>query len=205
MGDVKHSPVLKLPELLISKILESYLEGLRECINEISEQDIEGVADIIYRAYSKGKQVFIFGNGGSASTASHFARDLRIGTAIADKPRLRAFSLADSMALITSLANDIDYKSVFLEQLVGQVDDGDVAIGISASGNSPNVLNAIAYADVCGATTIGFTAFGGGKLKEMADKCISLSTRDYGQAEDMHMSLGHIISYMVREKIAGQL
>jgi D-sedoheptulose 7-phosphate isomerase len=182
-------------------IFRNYLAGLGDCIDEISRQDLVTVADLIFQAYLKGKQVFIFGNGGSASTASHFARDLRIGTAAPGKPRVKSLCLADSVALITSLANDIDYESVFVEPLIGQVERGDVAIGISCSGNSPNVLKAIDYAHRCGAFTIGLAAFGGGRLRATTDKCIVLSTRDYGQAEDIHLALGHILTYLVRERI----
>ncbi len=185
-------------------IIENYVNGLRQCLGELSQQSINvgEVAEIIFKAYQKGKQIFLLGNGGSATTASHFARDLKIGTAIKGKPRVRAISLTDNMAMITALANDIDYSSVFVEQLVGQLDKGDVVIGISASGNSPNVLKAIEFARSQGAITIGLTGFGGGKLKELADKSIVLSSRDYGQVEDIHLSLDHIISYLVREKIA---
>lgn len=184
--------------------IQNYIDGLKTCLEEISGQDIEGIADIIFDAYKKGKQIFIMGNGGSASTASHFARDLKIGTAIEGKPRVRATSLTDNMALITALANDMDYGSIFYEQLVGQLNEGDVVIGLSASGNSPNVLKAIEFARSNGAVTIGFVGFGGGKLKELARKCIVLSSRDYNQVEDTHLSLAHIISYMIKEKLASE-
>lgn len=185
-----------------NKIIEDYLKGLRSCLDEISRQDLEGIADIIFTAYKKGKRVFIMGNGGSAATASHFTRDLQIGTAVEGKPRIRAISLPDNVALITALANDIDYSSIFKEQLIGQLEEGDVVIGISASGNSPNVLKAIEFARGQGAITVGFIGFGGGKLKEFLHKAIILSSRDYGQVEDVHLSLGHIVSCLVRERIA---
>ncbi len=182
--------------------IQNYIKGLNHCLEELFQQDIDKIADIIFDAYKKGKQIFIMGNGGSASTASHFARDLAIGAAVKGKPRLRAISLTDNVATLTALANDIDYSSIFEQQLVGQVEEGDVAIGISASGNSPNVLKAIEFARKNGALTIGFIGFGGGKLKELAHKCIVLSSKDYGQVEDAHLCLAHIISYLVKEKIA---
>lgn len=188
--------------VLKNKIIEDYLKGLHACLDEISRQDIEGIADIIFTAYKKGKQVFIMGNGGSATTACHFARDLQMGTAVEGKPRIKAFSLTDNVAIITALANDIDYSSIFKEQLVGQVGDGDVVIGISASGNSLNVVKAIEFARSQGAITVGFIGFGGGKLKELVHKAVILSSRDYGQVEDVHLSLDHIVSYLVRERIA---
>jgi len=182
-------------------IIQNYINGLRNCLKELSGQNLEEVAEIIFNAYKKTKQIFILGNGGSASTASHFARDINIGTAVEGKPRVRAISLTDNIALITALSNDIDYSSIFEQQLIGQLNEGDVVIAISASGNSSNVLKAIKFARGNGAMTVGFTGFGGGKLKELAHKCIVLSSNDYGQVEDIHLSLAHIISYLVKERI----
>ena len=184
------------------EIIGDYLKGLRSCLEEIAEKDIIEIVDIIMKACSDGKKVIFMGNGGSATTASHFARDISIGTAKEGKPRVRAISLADSIAAITSLANDIGYNSVFKEQLIGQVDKGDVVIGISASGNSSNVLEAMEYARSAGAVTVGFIGFGGGKLKELSDKSIVLSSRDYGQVEDAHLVLDHIFTCLVKERIA---
>ena len=185
------------------EIIGDYLKGLRSCLEEITEKDIIEIVDIIMKACSDGKKVIFMGNGGSATTASHFARDISIGTAKEGKPRVRALSLADSIAAITSLANDVGYSSVFKEQLIGQVDKGDVVIGISASGNSPNVLEAMEYARSAGAVTVGFIGFGGGKLKELSDKSIVLSSRNYGQVEDTHLVLDHIFTCLVKERIAG--
>ena len=185
-------------------LVQNYIKGLTQCCEELWRQsaNIEEIADIIFDAYKRGKQIFIMGNGGSATTASHFARDLQIGAAVAGKPRIQATSLTDNVAFITALANDIDYSSIFEEQLIGQLEEGDVVIGISASGNSPNVLKAIEYARKNGAITIGFIGFGGGKLRELVHKSIVLSSRDYGQVEDIHLSLAHIVSYLVKERIS---
>jgi D-sedoheptulose 7-phosphate isomerase len=155
----------------------------------------------MFEAYKKGKRIFIMGNGGSATTAMHFARDLQIGTAVDGKPRVRATCLADNVAFITALANDIGYDRIFEEQLVGQMAEGDVIIGISASGNSPNVLKAIEYARKNGAVTIGLVGFGGGKLKDLAHKSIVLSKKNYQQVEDIHMVLAHIIPCWIKNKI----
>lgn len=185
-------------------LIQNYINRLNGCLRELSRQDIEEIASIIFDAYKRGKRIFIMGNGGSATTASHFARDLTIGAAVQGKPRLKVISLTDNVALITALANDIDYGSIFYEQLLDQLSEGDVVIGISASGNSPNVLKAIEFARNNGAVTIGFIGFGGGRLKELAHKCIVLSSRDYGQVEDAHLSLAHIISYMIKEKLINE-
>ena len=185
------------------EIIGSYLKGLHSCLEEIKEGDIIEVVDIIMKAYTKGRKRVFMGNGGSATTASHFARDISIGTAVKGKPRLRAISLADNVAVITSLANDIDYGAIFKEQLIGQLDEDDVVIGISASGNSPNVLEAVKYARNVGAVTVGFIGFGGGKLKDLVDKSIVLSSHDYGQVEDTHLVLDHIFTCLIKERIAG--
>jgi D-sedoheptulose 7-phosphate isomerase len=184
-------------------IIHDYIKGLRECLDELSQQEekVERIANIIFEGYKKGKQVFIMGNGGSASTASHCALGFEKQSAVEEKPRLKSKSLVDNMALITAWANDVDYTAVFVEQLRNQLDKGDVVIGISASGNSPNVLRAIEYAKEKNAITIGFTGFGGGKLAQLVDECVILSSRDYGHVEDTHLALTHILSEMLREKI----
>ncbi|MCK4814799.1 SIS domain-containing protein [bacterium] len=185
-------------------IIQNYVRGLRECLDELCQQEewIEKITDKIFHAYENGGQVFIIGNGGSASTASHCALGFEKQSAVEGKPRIKSKSLTDNTALITALANDIDYTSIFKEQLINQLDEGDVVIGISASGNSPNILRAIEYARDKGAVTIGFTGFGGGRLKELADECIVLSSNDYGQVEDTHLALTHIISGMLKERIS---
>jgi len=182
-------------------LVKEYIEGLKKCIDELSTRDIEEAAGIIFAAFRKGKRVFVMGNGGSATTAMHFARDLQIGTAAAGKPRLRVTCLADNVASITSVANDLSYECIFEEQLIGQLEAGDVVIGISASGNSPNVLRAMEYARQKGALTIGFIGFGGGKLKNLCNKSIILSSKDYGQVEDIHMVLSHIIPCCIKKEI----
>ena len=183
-------------------LIQKYLEGLTSCLGGLSKQNIEEICNIIFDAYKNEKQVFIMGNGGSASTASHFARDLSIGTAAEARRRFRAESLTDNVALITALANDIDYSSIFAEQLIGRLNQGDVVIAISASGNSPNVLKAVELARKEGAITIGLTGFNGGKLKHLTQNNIIVCSQNYGIVEDTHLCLAHIISHIVRERIA---
>lgn len=185
-------------------LMRDYMEGLRVCLDEVvlQEKNIERIADIIFRAYKNGKQVFVIGNGGSASTASHCALGFEKQSAIEGKPRIRSKSLTDNVALITALANDINYTSIFKEQLVNQLDGGDVVIGISASGNSPNIIEAAEYTRSKGVILIGFVGFGGGKLKELADECVCLTSKNYGQVEDTHLALTHILSDILKERIA---
>jgi D-sedoheptulose 7-phosphate isomerase len=185
-------------------IIRDYIKGLRECLEELSKQEvtIERIADIIFCAYKNGRQIFVMGNGGSASTASHCALGFEKQSAIEGKPRIRSRSLTDNVALITALANDINYASIFKEQLVNQLNKGDVVIGISASGNSPNIIEAAEYAKKKGAIVIGLVGFGGGKLGKLADECVSLTSKNYGQVEDTHLALTHVLSDILRERIA---
>ncbi|MFC2051586.1 SIS domain-containing protein [Chloroflexota bacterium] len=125
-----------------------------------------------------------------------------MGAGVERNTGVRAISLTDNMSVITALANDTGYSSIFERQLDGQLEKEGVIIGISASGNCPNILEAIEYDRKNGAMTIGFIGFGGGKLKELTRKSIILSSRDYGRVEDVHISLAHIISHIVKEKIA---
>ena len=182
-------------------LAQQYIAGLNRCLEEILQQDVAQIADVVFDAYCRGKHLFVIGNGGSAATASHVTRDLRVGTAVEGKPRVQANSITDNIATITAVANDRDYSHIFQEQLVGCLVEGDVVIGISGSGNSPNVLKAIEFARSQGAITVAFIGFGGGNLKDLVDKSIVLSSRDYGQVEDAHSCLAHIIAYLVKEKI----
>ncbi len=179
-----------------------YIEGIKTCLAEISKAEVEEVIKAICDACQRHKRVFVFGNGGSASTASHFACDLGKGTVIDRELKLSVLSLTDNVALITAIANDIGYSSVFKEQLACLLNKGDVVIGISASGNSPNVLEAIEYAKSKGAATIGICGFGGGKLAQIADRALIFSVKDYGQVEDSHLVLLHFISREVRRRMA---
>ena len=187
--------------------IQGYIKGLHQCLDELSQQEqtISGIADIIFASYKKGRQTFVMGNGGSASTASHCALGFEKQSQVEGKPRLKSKSLTDNIGLLTAWANDVNYDSVFIEQLKNELEKGDVVIGISASGNSPNILQATQYSKAKGAITIGFTGFGGGRLRQLADECIVLSSRDYGQVEDAHLAVTHILSGMLKEKIANSL
>jgi D-sedoheptulose 7-phosphate isomerase len=184
--------------------VQEYLKGVKACIDELSEENIGNIVKLLFGAYLSNRQVYIMGNGGSATTAMHFARDLQIGAAFKDNHRLRATCLVDNMAFVTAIANDISYEAIFEEQLKSVVKKGDIVIGISASGNSPNILKGIEYARKDGAYTIGFIGFGGGKLKDIVDYSVTLSSKSYQQVEDVHMVLVHVISLLVKEKISAQ-
>jgi len=185
----------------MNNFIQMYLDNLHTAIKELPISDIEKVVDLIYQAYQRGSQIFIMGNGGSAATSSHFACDLGKGTVSPGRGRFRVMSLNDNIPLMTAYANDFGYEHIFAEQLENLVQPGDVTIMITASGNSPNILRAAECARKHGATTIGLLGFGGGKLKDIVDHHVTISSRDYGNVEDIHLILEHAISAFFRERL----
>ena len=162
---------------------------------------VERAAQAILTAYDEGRTVFICGNGGSATTASHMAADLGKNSAMLGKPRLRVLSLSDNMSWFSALGNDLGYENVFVEQIENFLQPGDVLIAISASGNSPNVVKAAEFARAHGGKVVGLVGFKGGKLKEIADIAVHSQIEDYGPVEDSHLMLDHIFVEALREHI----
>jgi D-sedoheptulose 7-phosphate isomerase len=157
--------------------------------------------DLLWQAYTENKQVFIFGNGGSAGTSSHMVNDLSKGTAVGDHKRLRVLGLADNMSLLSAYANDCGYETVFEEQLKNLLNPGDVCIAISASGNSPNVIRAVEYAKTKGARVISLVGFTGGKLKPLSDVALYFESKNYGICEDAQLMFSHLSSQFLHQKI----
>ena len=149
--------------------LRNYITALHQAIDLLPHSLIAEVIDILERARLQGRQVFVMGNGGSASTASHFVCDLAKNTRRTGLPNYRVIGLTDNMAVFSAYANDEGYESVFASQLASLVNPGDIVIGISASGNSRNVLNAMVEARKHNTTNIAFTGFDGGRLAQMVD------------------------------------
>ena len=156
----------------VSDSLAAYFGELKALLDAIPLERIEAIGAALYSAYRHDKQVFVVGNGGSASTASHMACDLSKNTLAGNRPRFRVMSLTDNVALMSALANDVGYEHVFKEQLVNLIRTGDVLIVLSGSGNSPNVLEAMRYARERSATVIAFLGFDGGEAAELADHAI---------------------------------
>ena len=183
-----------------SEFAKAYLEYLAKVLENIDTEAIGEFINILLAARSGGATIFFIGNGGSASTASHFANDLSIGTNAYEKP-FRALSLTDNHAIITAIANDFGYEEIFVRQLMILGRKGDVLVGISASGNSPNLIRAFDHAKTIGIQTIAITAFDGGKMKNIADYSVHIPTgpKEFGPAEDAHMILDHLIgAYLMR-------
>ena len=169
-----------------------YCQGLKEALDTIPTDAVENFLLLLEAAYLEGRQVFIMGNGGSGSTASHAAGDLNKGVSYGREKRFRVISLNDNMATITAYANDVSYNEAFVEQLKNFLHSGDLVIGISGSGNSPSVLKAIEYANQQGAVTVGLCGFGGGKLAGLAQLPVHIPVNDMQKVEDIHMMLFHV-------------
>jgi D-sedoheptulose 7-phosphate isomerase len=186
----------------MEKTLETvinYFAELEQMMREISLPQLQRVLQLLERAYHDGHRIFIMGNGGSAATASHFALDLAKNTIIPGVPRLKAISLTDHVPLITAWSNDTAYEHIFAEQLANLIEPGDVAIGISASGNSLNVINALLLARRSRAYTIGLLGAQGGRIKGLVDAYVLAPGKNIEEEEDAHMILSHIITRHMRE------
>ena len=183
----------------------SYLAELSRTIQNLPVPSINRLAEMFLEAYDRGQTIFLFGNGGSASLASHMTCDLGKGTAAATSARLRAVALTDNVALITAWANDTRYEMIFAEQLENLLSPGDVAFAISASGNSPNILAALACARRMGAATAGVTGFKGGKMKSLCDVCVVVPSDNMQVIEDLHLSIAHAIFRVVRHGMEKRL
>jgi len=178
---------------------QNYFNNLKIAIDCLDYKKIQKIAGLLADAYQKDSQIFICGNGGSATTASHFACDLAKGTVkqLEDEQekRIRVVSLTDNVANMTAIGNDLSYEDIFYQQLRNLVNENDIVIGISASGNSPNVIKAMQYAKRCKAITIGLLGFKtGGKLHDLVDYEITVQDNSYGRVEDVHLALTHLIT-----------
>ena len=160
------------------------------------------IADLLVDAFQRGNKVLLFGNGGSAADAQHIAAELA-GKFYLERPPLPAISLTTNTSILTAIGNDYDYEEVFARQVKGLVKDGDIVIGISTSGNSPNVLRGIGEAKQFGATTVAFTGQAG-KLKESADYTLSVPSKDTPRIQEAHITAGHIICYLVEQALYGK-
>jgi D-sedoheptulose 7-phosphate isomerase len=179
---------------------KEYFNYLYSVMQRVDTSEIGRFVETLLDVRKSGGTIFFVGNGGSAATASHFANDLSVGTNDYVQP-FRAISLADNVPVLTALGNDFGYDEIFVRQLRILAKKGDVVVGISASGNSPNLLRAFEYALSEGVKTVAITAFDGGKLKAMADEGIHVPTepKEYGPAEDVHMILDHLVgAYLMR-------
>ena len=176
-----------------------YLQRLQEELASTDQQALQRWTDLLYDAWEQEQFVFIFGNGGSGTTASHMAEDLGKSTLFeADlqdntKKRLKVLSLTDNAGWIMAVGNDLGYDQIFVQQLMNYASPGDLVIAISGSGNSPNVLNAVRWANQQGLKTFGLTGYDGGQLKEEQQDGLHVALDDMGMVESIHLALFHWI------------
>ncbi|HEX2988794.1 MAG TPA: SIS domain-containing protein [Chloroflexota bacterium] len=178
--------------------IAEYLNGVAGLLGALPADSLARTINRLEEARCKQQLVFTCGNGGSATTAIHFASDLAKGAATPNRPGFRSMSLCDNIAMVTAWANDSSYADIFSRRLTTWASRGDVLVAISGSGRSPNVLDAIRVARAAGCTTIGFTGFEGGRMKDMVDICVTVPSDSMEQIEDVHLVLCHLITKCLR-------
>ncbi len=181
--------------------LENYLGRVAQNLNDSPFSRLGKTAELLLKARNEGNWIYLAGNGGSASTASHFANDLVKGLTVENKTRFKAQALGDSLPTITALANDIDYSEIYKEQLKNFASPGDIFIPISGSGNSANVVKAAEFARKNGVTVISFTGRDGGKLKAHSDICCIAPSEIMEEIEDIHLVWEHALITVLRKQI----
>ena len=178
---------------------EAYLAQLRSALETIDLGKVGQAIEWFREARAQGRSIFVCGNGGSAAAASHFVTDIVKGASYGRPSRFRIMALTDSVPTITAYANDVGYESVFVEQLKNFAGPGDLVMAISGSGNSPNVLRAVEYADSIGCRTLALTGRDGGKLGPLAQLNLQVSEPHMGRIEEAHLTICHIIGYYFME------
>jgi D-sedoheptulose 7-phosphate isomerase len=207
---LKASPkaVIPLPEMKATSIAavtsvaaKAYLLAVQEVLARLDHAIVDRMVDAIWRGYEKGRTLFLFGNGGSAALASHFACDIGKGTIAGKRRRLKTVALTDNVALITAWANDKAYDAIFAEQLESLAETGDIALAISGSGNSPNVIRGLEAARRLGMETLVLTGFEGGRAKALADLCLVVPSDSMQLIEDAHLCATHAIFLAIRQRM----
>jgi D-sedoheptulose 7-phosphate isomerase len=183
--------------------IEQYLDAVKTTLDQLNRDDLEEFADALVNAYEHGRQVIVFGNGGSGATASHFCGDFIKGVSSGLDKRFRFLCLNDNVPAVLAIANDIGYEDIFVEQLKNHLQNGDLVIGISGSGNSMNVVKALQYANEKGAITVAMCGFDGGKIIRMADIHIHAMVENMEVTEDVHLIVIHCLKTLIRERLHG--
>ena len=173
--------------------VRDYCQSVSEALLKISQEPVDQIITTLKQARAEQRRIFIFGNGGSAANASHFVVDVIKSTVRPDQPRYKIICLNDNMPTVTAYSNDVSYDVIFSEPLAALAEPGDVAIAISGSGNSPNVLRAMDTAKEMGLTRIGLTGRGGGQLKDKCDVCVIAPSDSMQVIEDAHLVVLHSI------------
>jgi D-sedoheptulose 7-phosphate isomerase len=180
---------------------KDYLLAAQGVLARVDHAIVDRMVDVIWRGYEQGQTLFVFGNGGSAALASHFACDIGKGTITGSRKRLKTVALTDNVTLITAWANDKAYDAIFAEQLESLAEKGDIALAISGSGNSPNVIRGLEAARHLGAETLVLTGFEGGRAKALADLCLVVPSDSMQLIEDAHLCATHAIFLAIRQRM----
>tara|TARA_B100000029_G_scaffold42214_1_gene39212 strand:- start:174 stop:761 length:588 start_codon:yes stop_codon:yes gene_type:complete len=182
------------------EMIEDYLNNQASCMNDLKKlsENIKMIFQKLISARDNGNSIFIMGNGGSASTATHFTSDLLKTSIIKNEKRFKAHSLSDNIPVILAWANDTEYKNIFSEQLENFLKKDDIVIGISGSGNSENVISAIEFANTKNAITVTLTGKDGGKLAKLSEINLTVPSDDMLTIETMHLMICHLITTMIR-------
>jgi len=188
----------------VSGWLEQYVQAQKTALDSIPLASVQGLIDKLREAYLQDRQVFVFGNGGSASNASHFITDLGKGSSDklapnANGKRFRCLTLNDNISWITALGNDYSYEDIFVRQLENYGRAGDVVLVMSVSGNSPNIVKAVQWSKDHGLFTAALVGGKRGRLAEIADQTIVINSEHYGRVEDAHMGICHMLCYAFME------
>ena len=179
----------------ITSFASKYISENIKILQSLDANEIAAAVELVVQAGESGSRIYAIGNGGSASTASHFVNDMGKGASLGRVKRFKVIPLTDNVEWMTALSNDLSYEDVYVEQLKNFAEKNDVLLAISGSGNSENVIRAVQYANETGCHTIGFTGFDGGKLRNLVERCIVIDSDHMGRIEDMHVILQHIICY----------
>ena len=192
---------MSAPNPAMTQYVHRYIEETQGALRDPFLIDgVSRAIPVLLQARAAGHTVFFFGNGGSASTASHMAQDIAKLTVVEGRARFRTHSLADHMSVILAVANDANFSEIYAEQIKSQGRAGDVAVGISGSGNSPNVLRALEEAHKLGMTTVGFIGRGGGKMKALCDVSVVVPSDNMQHIEDLHHVMLHLIASYIRDE-----
>ncbi len=206
--ELAHKAVIPLPQMkttssaaATSVAANDYLLAVQGVLARLDHAIVDRMVEVIWRGYEKGRTLFLFGNGGSAALASHFACDIGKGTIAGKRKRLKAVALTDNVALITAWANDKAYDAIFAEQLESLAAKGDIVLAISGSGNSPNVIRGLETARRIGAETLVLTGFEGGRAQPLADLCLVVPSDSMQLIEDAHLCATHAIFLAIRQRM----
>lgn len=184
--------------------LDSYREAIDFALRSVQQPALEAVLDVLLQAYREKRSVYVCGNGGSAAIADHLACDHLKGVATGTNLRPRVISLTSNVPLMTAIANDLSFDSVFSLQLESLAMAGDVLLAVSSRGNSENIIRAVEVAKASGMTTVGMVGFDGGRLRSLADHVLHVRVANYGVVEDTHQSLMHILAHFLRLRCANE-